>query len=101
VLSRRRPAWQRPLRFPAAAGAVSARFQAQVSGAGHDELIDGSAQEDHAMAKARICRAAAGAVIAAVAAAGSLSLAATAASAINCPPSAAVTMASSGGGPGC
>jgi len=41
------------------------------------------------MAQARICRAAAGAVIAAVAAAGSLSLTATAASAINCPPSAA------------
>jgi hypothetical protein len=40
-------------------------------------------------------------VIAAVAAAGSLSLTATAASAINCPPSAAVAMTSSGDGPGC
>ena len=53
------------------------------------------------MPKVHICRAAAGAVISAAVAAGSLGLTATAASAINCPPSAAVPMASSGGGPGC
>ena len=53
------------------------------------------------MSKARIRRAAAGAVISAAVAAGALSLTATAASAINCPPSAAAAMMSRSGGPGC
>jgi len=44
---------------------VSARFQAHSSGAGHSEAYRRQDREDQAMPKARVCRAAAGAVISA------------------------------------
>src|SRR5258707_3532944 len=44
---------------------VSARFQAHSSGAGHSKAYRRQDREDQAMPKARICRAAAGAMISA------------------------------------